>query len=135
MADESNVYSFTTTEDDPYLDRVLDEAEQDVDFILTTEKHTLHGDGNYATLTFRKSVASIALMDANLTLGRRTLGEWLESIIEAAERGDDTSAWAEVQINGTPEEIEEELVNLRNEINRLKNIIQGRVVRVKVESF
>jgi hypothetical protein len=132
MADTDNTYSFTTTEDDAYLDRVEKEAQPDVNFILTTERSTIHGAGRITHLLFRKKVTALALVDSSLTLGRAPLGDLL---LELATEGSLPNEWAELSIEADEETLAEELVNLRNELGRLNNLLHGRVVRVTVESF
>jgi hypothetical protein len=129
---EANVYSFTTTEQDAYLDRVIEEAQSDVNFILTTQHNTVTGERNKATLLFRKGIVRLVLVDASLTIGRTPLVDLLD---ELASPDSDPHEFAELEIEADSEELDEELVNLRNEIRRLTNILTGRIIRVYVESF
>jgi hypothetical protein len=132
---ETNVYSFTTTEQDAYLDRVIEEASPEVDFILTTQHNTVTGERNRATLLFRRGIVCLAGLvpfDAKLTLGRTPLIDLLEKI---ATPDSNPYEWVELEIEADSEELDEELINLRNEIRRLTNILTGRVIRVNVESF
>lgn len=128
---EGNVYSFTTTEKDPYLERVVAEATNDTDFIVTTERDTVRGEGTTAVLLVRKDVVSVGLVFPELTLAGKTLGDWVEFLIDEPNDSD----WAQVVITGEPEDIALDLVHIRNEIRRINNLKNGRTVRVKVESF
>jgi hypothetical protein len=127
-----NTYSFTTTADDAYLDRVEEEAQPDVNFILTTERSTIHGAGRITHLLFRKKITALSFLDSSLTLGRAPLGDLFR---ELATEGYLPNDWAELSIEADEETLAEELVNLRNELGRLNNLLHGRVVRVTVESF
>jgi hypothetical protein len=129
---EANVYSFTTTEQDAYLDRVIEEAQSDVNFILTTQHNTVTGERNKATLLFRKGIVGLVLVDASLTIGRTLLVDLLD---ELATPDSDPDEFAELEIEADSESLDEELINLRNEIRRLTNILTGRIIRVNVESF
>jgi hypothetical protein len=129
---EANVYSFTTTEQDAYLDRVIEEAQSDVNFILTTQHNTVTGERNKATLLFRKGIVGLVIVDASLTIGRTLL---VDLLVELATPDSDPDEFAELEIEADSEELDEELVNLRNEIRRLTNILTGRIIRVNVESF
>ncbi len=128
---QSNVYSFTTTPHDEYLKRVLDEATEDTDFVITTERNTLFGRGTHAVVAVRKEILVVALIAPELPLAGRTLGEWLEASFDSDGNGD----WAGAIIQGDPDDIEVELERIRNEVRRIKNIKDGRVVRVNVETF
>jgi hypothetical protein len=139
MAHTENTYSFTTTEDDAYLDRVEKEAQPDVNFILTTERSTIHGAGRITHLLFRKKITALALLDSSLTLGRAPLGDLFRELATEVylpnEWEELSNEWAELSIEADEETLAEELVNLRNELGRLNNLLHGRVVRVTVESF
>ena len=145
MADTKNVYGFTTTEDDVYLTRVVDEAAEDTDFIFTRERNTLKpNEGAGVILLVRKNILVLGLILPELPLAGRTLAEWLISTLESdAEKVINEGAssdklsneWTGVAFEGDPEDIEDELERVGNEIRRIKNIKDGRVVRVEVASF
>ena len=128
---EGNVYSFTTTEEDFYSKRVAEEATEDTNFIITTEKNTLSGETGAAVVLVRKSVLEIALFAPELTFFGKTLIEWLEGVVEA----NGPSDWAAARLTGDAEEVEATLDSVRHEIRRITNVLYGKVVRVQVESF
>ncbi len=144
MADTQNVYGFTTKEDDVYLTRVVDEATEDTDFIITRERNTLvNYTGAGVTLLVRKSILVLGIVLPELPLAGRTLGEWListlEEDVEKVANGASIEAlsddWTGVVFDGDPEGVEDELERVTNEIRRIKNIKDGKVVRVEVASF
>lgn len=126
-----NVYSFTTTEDDVYSMRVAEEATEDTNFIITTERNTLLNAHGHAIVLVRKSALEIALVAPELTLTGKTLIGWLEGVVEA----NGPSDWAAAVILGDKEAIDEQLKSVRHEIRRIKNVLEGKVVKVDVESF
>ncbi len=126
-----NVYSFTTTEDDVYSMRVAEEATEDTYFIITTERNSLLNAHGHAIVIVRKSALEIALVAPELTLAGKTLIEWLEGVVEA----NGPSDWAAAVILGDKEAIDEQLKSVRHEIRRIKNVLEGKVVKVDVESF
>jgi hypothetical protein len=131
-----HVYGFTTTEDDNYLPRVVDEATPDTDFIITTERHTIFGEGTSATLLIRKTILVLALAIPELPLAGKTLGEWLlDTAFSDLENGTESNEFTAVRVDGPSEVIAEELEQVRHEIRRIKNVKDGRLVRAKVESF
>jgi hypothetical protein len=132
MADTDNTYSFTTTEADEYLNRVAEEAQPDVNFILTTERSTVKGTGVTANLLFRKKITALSLYNNGLTLGREPLENLFVRLCVTDSQPND---WSALSIEADEETLTEELLNLRNEIGRLANILSGRTVRVNVESF
>ena len=145
----ASTYKFATTTEDNYVPRVADEATNKTEFILTTERDTINGNGTVAILLVRKTVLALGLLLPELSLAGKPLGEWLvtslESDREAIEQSTATSfdeyleteykEWAAVMIQGDPEDLALELETVRGEVRRIKNILDGRTVRVTVESF
>ena len=145
----ASTYKFATTPEDNYVPRVADEATNKTDFILTTERDTINGNGTVAILLVRKTVLALGLLLPELSLAGKPLGEWLvtslESDREAINQSTATSfdeyleteykEWAAVTIQGDPEDLALELETVRGEVRRIKNILDGRTVRVTVESF
>ena len=145
----ASTYKFATTPEDNYVPRVADEATNKTEFILTTERDTINGNGTVAILLVRKTVLALGLLLPELSLAGKPLGEWLvaslESDREAIEQSTATSfdeyleteykEWAAVMIQGDPEDLALELETVRGEVRRIKNILDGRTVRVTVESF
>jgi hypothetical protein len=133
---EGNVYSFTTTPQDEYILRVVEEATEDTDFIFLTERNTLLGQGRTAQIAVRMSILVIAVFDPTLTLAGRPVEDlFVEILKDSLENPTDVGEWFVIGVNGDPADIEDELERVRNEVRRIKNIKEGRVVRVNVESF
>ena len=129
----SDTYTFTTTPDDNYFQRVIEEAAKDTNFILITERNTLERETPIAVLFVKKNVlAEVGMVYPELELAGTTLGEWLASTF--AEQTE--LPWTFALFTGdNVEELHAELVRVRNEIRRINNILNGRVMRVTVESF
>ena len=130
-----NVYSFTTTLSDGYLARVLEEVTADTDFVVITEHHTLSGESEKATLAVRKTITSLGYFFPGLKLAGKPLVDWFHEAIESIVDDADTNEWSSVVLEGDSDSVAEELERIRNEVRRIKNIKDGRVVRVYVESF
>ena len=130
-----NVYSFTTTLSDGYLARVLEEVASDTDFVIVTEHHTLSGESEKATLAVRKTITSLGYFFPGLKLAGKPLVDWFHEAIESIVDDADTNEWSSVVLEGDSDAVAEELERIGNEVRRIKNIKDGRVVRVYVESF
>jgi hypothetical protein len=144
-----NTYKFATTPEDDYIPRVADEATNNTDFILTTERDVLNGEGTVAVLLVRKSALALGILLPELSLAGKLLGDWLVTELEADLNSiskstaasfdeyleNEHNEWAAVTVQGSPEDLELELETIRGEIRRIKNILNGRTVRVNVESF
>ncbi len=134
----SDRYSFTTTLQDDYILRVVEEAAEETDFIVLTERNTLFGRGNQAQIAVRKSILVAAVFSDSLTLAGRSLGDIFADVLTEdlqLENVDEASDWFVLTVTGDPDDIDDELERIRNEVRRIKNIKEGRVVRVNVESF
>jgi hypothetical protein len=130
-----NVYSFTTTLRDDYLARVLEEVAADTDFVVITEHNTLSGESEKAALAVRKTITSLGYFFPSLKLAGKPLVDWFHEAIESIVDDADTNEWSSVVLEGDSDAVAEELERIRNEVRRIKNIKDGRVVRVYVESF
>jgi len=134
-----NVYGFTTVPSDEYFDRVLAEATPETNFVISTERNTVTGDGSDTiVLHVRKRIFILALAIPDDTLVGTPLADLLDAAAEdfiqsdrdASEEGND---WAQAII--VTNDVERSLESLRHEIRRIDNVLNGRVVRVTVESY
>ena len=130
-----NVYSFTTTLRDDYLARVLEEVAADTDFVIVTGHNILSGESQKVTVALRKTITSWGYYFPGLKLAGKPLVDWFYEAIKSIEDDADTNEWSSVVLEGDSDAVAEELERIRNEVRRIKNIKDGRVVRVYVESF
>jgi hypothetical protein len=86
-----NVYSFTTTSDDEYLARVLEEVAADTDFVVITEHNTLSGESEKAALAVRKTITSLGYFFPSLKLAGKPLVDWFHEAIESIVDDADTN--------------------------------------------
>lgn len=126
----SDVYSFTTTQNDTYWPRVLDEANPNVNFILVAEKSSEH-DSYLANLFIRLNVFGLADTYPDLQIAGKTLLEGREHAIQQA----DDSEWVQVMILGFPEVVKAKLETIRQQIRSINNKLSGKTLKVSVESF
>ena len=128
----SNIYSFTTDTEDDYFQRVIEEATGDTRFILVTERNTVSGETPGAVLFVRKGILLLGLAFPDLPLAGRTLGEWLTATLEETSETEWTFSAFEAS---DTEDLQGELTRVRNEIHRIDNILNDRIIRATVESF
>lgn len=134
-----NTYGFTTTANDEYYDRVLAEASPETNFIIATERNTVTGDGqNFVTMFVRKRVFVFGLLIPDATIAGTPLFELLVGAAEDyRDNGSETDQvgdeWSQVVVYS--DDVPAELETLRHEIRRIDNVLNGRVLRVTVESY
>lgn len=133
-----DTYGFTTTTDDRFFDRVIEEADPDTNFIIIKARNTVTGDGdNTAIILVRKAVFVLALAIPEEKFAGRTLVAWVEEIVndaaDAIESEQEFDLWTAVVVEG--EGVAAELDAIRHQIRRINNVLDRRIVRVEVESY
>jgi hypothetical protein len=124
-----DAYSFTTTPDDFYIERVLGEAKHNVNFIIVHDNDTRLPEFKGAILLVRVSVLGLAEKFPDLKLAGKTLYE-LQDIAM-----DNPDEWFPCVFVGTGELLEKKLETVRQQIRAINNKIHGRIIKVIVESF
>ena len=71
----ADVYSFTTVEEDRYMDRVAEEADPDKNFFFVKETNTGNESANLYLLIRENYLDELSENYPNEKLGGRTLGE------------------------------------------------------------
>jgi len=143
-SDDSNVYGFTTTREDNYFKRVLDEAKPEAKFILITHKD-VQAHVKKLVLFVRKNILNIADKYPTLTLATMPLSGWLElaltvdadwlMAVQMSDRETDQLVEALSQeVDLIEEAIAREEAIREQEFRQAKNLAEGRVVRVTVET-
>jgi hypothetical protein len=151
MTITQNSYKFATTVEDAYIKRVVEEAAEDTNFLVITEKDTVLGAGSNAIVLTRKSVLLLALIAPELTLAGQTLGEMYDSLEDSTVGSviDDPNGFVASVLTGDPDDVKAELGIVREEIKRINsvlatvttqgrrfaNVVNGRTVRVTVEAY
>ena len=136
----SDRYGFTTDREDNYFTRVVAEANPDTNFIIVTERDTIAGPVLQAAVLVRKVVLVLGLVLPELPLAGKTLGDWLTDAVKTdlpvILDGGEVNPWTYALIQSDNQEaVDEELERIRNEVRRIENIVDGKTVRVTVESF
>jgi hypothetical protein len=125
-----DVYSFTTTPDDEYLQRVTAEAKPSVNFILSTDNNE---GAKFTTLLVRRStLREVADKYPELSLAGKTLAEWIFYDIEELLNGN-KEEW--LMTSNLQQDVSKVQEVVRQQINAINNKLIGRVVKVTVESF
>jgi len=136
----SDRYGFTTDREDNFFERVVAEANPDTNFIIVTERDTIAGPVPQAAVLVRKTVLVLGLVLPELPLAGKTLGDWLTDAVKIdlplIKDGETVNPWTYALIQSDNQEaVDEELERIRNEVRRIENIVNGKTVRVTVESF
>ena len=134
----ADVYSFTTTVKDAYLNRVIEEAPKDSNFIAIHEILTVPSrDGeryaNLYVLVKEGFLNAVAEKYPNHVFMKHELGDTLLSGINMNQAIAGYYAFSKIGIP-VKEQYEAE-VFLWNEINRLKNLASDRVVKVTIATL
>jgi hypothetical protein len=140
-----DTYGFTTDSEDTYFDRILAEASPETNIIVTTERNTVADEGNNAALV---AIRKNALLQAALIVPYETFAgrELHDILVETIERDADEATkageivasgtdWVIFQGTGNDAEIATHTETARHEARRIINVLNGRVVRVTVESY
>lgn len=133
----SDVYGFTTTLDDKVFARIAKEASENTNFILVTGKNTVDGDRFLSVLIRTDAIARVADVDPGAAIGDSFVGEL---VLDAVANFTVNSEWAQqeffaLRFEGHPDDVDAETEKIRYQINRLNNLLDGKIVRVTVESF
>jgi hypothetical protein len=132
----SDRYGFTTTVQDNYLPRVLDEAAEGTNFILLTDTNTINDSANLVLFASTTVVDGIGEALPNETLTGRPLGDFILGKLSGEVLvTEDGKYYILACFSLDRDEAVREAEATRHEIKRLNNLLEGRVVRVTVESF
>lgn len=132
-----DTYGFTTTYDDVYIHRVLDEADASTNFVITYDRDTLGNGDSIATVSVRNYVLALSLLYPELNLAGRPLFDWLVILAdESPDAGEEIiNEWSTATISGDVDDVAASVETVRHEVNRIGNILNGRIIRVGVESY
>ena len=128
---KSDSYSFTTDTQDGYFKRVLDEVSPETNFLIVTESSTLTGATNMVLFAKKEAIDAIGEVYPNERLAGTELGDWIITNLGVSVF---PGYYAAACGTFSREEGEEKADGVRSEINRLENILSGRILRVTVES-
>lgn len=127
----SDTYGFTTDTQDGYFSRVLEEASPETNFLIVTESSTLTGITGMVLFAKAEVIEKLGNVYPNERLAGVELGDWiLHNLNGSFVPGYYTAVCGPFDREVAAEQAEA----LRNEINRLENILTGRILRVTVES-
>jgi hypothetical protein len=125
-APKRDSYSFTTYSDDVYLNRIIDEAKPSTNFILIDDHDKSTGQ-RFVGVLVRSNILDIADEYPELTLGPLKLYEVLDIALNAGQQF--------VYVVGPTDNPTRILERLRHDIRRIKNVLEGKTVKVTVELF
>jgi len=125
---EPERYGFTTTRADKYTDRVAKEARPSTNIIVMHEKDISTGETN-AIILVRSDILNIADKYGSLELGPTFLSSWLNESLNGFNEGSWIGASFRV-LN-----VKKAKNTLYQQIQRINNALEGRDIRVDVESF
>lgn len=133
----SNVYGFTTTAKDVYPARVLDEARDDTNFIIVRD-HDTELNEHMVLFFVRKDVLEIADRFPDLQLGPYTLMGWIDQDLNDMETNAETADSpfiGSITTVDNASQSDKVVHTLQQQIQRVKNAMEGRTVKVVVEVF
>lgn len=132
-----DVYGFTTTLEDKFFSRVADEANEDTNFILITGKNTVNDDRFLSILIRTDAIAKVADIDPEAGIGDSIAGDLVLDAIANFKVNPELAQeqFFALRFEGDAEDVDAEADKVRYQINRLNNLLAGKVIRVTVESF
>jgi hypothetical protein len=132
----ADVYSFTTTTQDPYLTRVVEEAPDDKDFIVVAETLTTDADAGENRLYNLYLLIREAYLDMvadnypNHVFLKHELGDVrMKGLVN---QNQVPGYYTFTKLSVPKSELDSVEVSLSNEINRLKNLAEDRIIKVTV---
>lgn len=131
---ELDKYSFTTSLEDNYLPRVIEEADKDRGVIIVRESVTVtpaESDAHSRAFVLVREdiINNLGDIVPNERLGPYALGDFLLQSFKSS------LGYYCLKVEGTKAHVDRKVEAIRNDINRLYNVATGRVVRVTVESL
>lgn len=134
MADR---YGFTTTSEDNYLYRLQDETPDSARFVLVTDSSTVEDSVSLFLFINKELFDRLAEEFPNERLLGEELGEFAfhQALGGQLMESLDGRFYVAAFFGLDRERAKKEALAVKNEIKRLQNMIDGRTVRVTVESF
>jgi hypothetical protein len=132
----ADVYSFTTTTQDSYLTRVVEEAPDDKDFIVVAETLTTDADAgenrlyNLYLLIREEYLDMVADNYPNHVFLKHELGDVRTKGL--VNQNQVPGYYTFTKLSVPKSELDSVEVSLSNEINRLKNLAEDRIIKVTV---
>jgi len=130
----ADTYGFTTTLDDPYMDRVVDEALLDKNFLVIKETHTVEKLSFIYVLVRQNFFDDLAENYPNERFLNSTLGDVYLKSLDATIEGPIKDFYVYQVGPLNKDELGNAYVTLDNDITRLNNLASGKVLRITVES-
>lgn len=136
----SDKYGFTTNLEDNFLPRIAEEAGKDTNFIIVSGKNTVTQERFLTAMGRVTTVRNLADINPELTLATIALGDIVLDLDDsignqASPDSAHVPGFFGLHFRGTSDMVESEIDVLRQEINRLNNVLNGDIIRVTVESF
>lgn len=131
----NDVYGFNTTTDDQYLKRVANEATPVTNFLIVTERTGVF-QPRVSLLVRKQVIPVVGSFFPELTLTNKTLGDILLSVDPMEhEVGDSKEFVAFVDDVPDNEAQDHAVATLHQQINAINNKLNGKWVKVSVESL
>ena len=134
-----NVYGFTTTESDQYLTRVIAEAPKKSSVIIVKEAYTVPTEtgnpSNLYVLVKAEYLDKIADQYPNHVFLKHELGEVvMDAAVNSTSQIPNYYVFERLNV-ASGEELYQQETFIFNEVNRLKNLGDGRIVKVAVATL
>lgn len=131
----SDVYSFNTTTDDQYLHRVANEATAETNFLIVTERTGVFHP-RVSLLVRKQVIPAVGSFFPELTLTNKTLGDILLGVNPDEHEVGDSKEFVAFIADVPDNEAQDHVVaTLHQQINAINNKLNGKWVKVSVESL
>lgn len=136
----SSTYSFTTTRNDNFINRISDEMDSSSNFAIVNGLDKSNGSRSLSIILRQTAVNRIADIDPNTPIGGDTFGN-VAMLSRASELNSQTSNdldkthFTLAQYQGPFGAMDKYLETFRHQIRHASNLLEGKTVRVTVESF
>ncbi len=136
----SSTYSFTTTRNNTFINRIADEMDSASNFAIISAVDKIDGARSLGVLVRRSAAHKVADIDPNTPLADNTFGTLAMLSKESEFSNHELNDVAEhpflmVTFTGAYENVDKQLETFRHQIRHAANLLEGKTVKVTVESF
>ncbi len=136
----SSTYSFTTTRNNAFINRIADEMDSASNFAIISSVDKKDGARSLELLIRRTAAQKVADINPNTPIADNTFGTLAMLSKESEFNNHGTNDVSEYPFligtfTGAYENVDKQLETFRHQLRHAANLLEGKTVKVTVESF
>ena len=136
----SSTYSFTTTRNNAFINRIADEMDSSANFAIISAVDKKDGARSLEVLIRRTAAQKVADINPNTPIADNMFGTLAMLSKKSEFNNHGTNDISEypfliVTFTGSYDNIDKQLETFRHQIRHAANLLEGKTVKVTVESF